>query len=170
MGVAGGNGVGDYIEGIGHSAIGTPTSISTLSCIGAFCGYKQLWLKPGRDYCEGTSDDLPNLELNIAYGYAWMDTPNGISAMSDRKLHHGWVNLVKYLAPNVAVGLEYQYGFKQIAAGDRGEAHRLMLLVGLTTTPAEERALQNRTTDENELFGIDINRGRKSGEAYRRRL
>ncbi|QDV44997.1 hypothetical protein Enr13x_48700 [Stieleria neptunia] len=134
IGVAGGNGVGDYIRGVSASAVGDTNSIDVLNGIGAFVGRHHVFM----DQCNN-----PISELNFAYGYGYMETPATLAATTDGKLHHCWANYVHFLGDRIGVGVEYQYGYRQVASGDVGENHRMLFMLAMRTGKVQKSTRVN---------------------------
>jgi hypothetical protein len=136
-GVAGGKGVGRYIVGIEDSAVADPAtnSIESLNGIGTFAGYEH-WF---RDPC-----NKPTGVLNAAYGYSFMEDPGVAFATENQKLHQAWINYTRFIGEQVAVGVEYEYGFREDASGHSGEDHRFLFVLTLRTQPtAKKTQVQN---------------------------
>jgi len=129
FGVSGGDGVGDYIQGITHSAIASSSSLNTISGVGTFIGFQGI-----RRNVVG----MKLAEVNVAYGYSWMETPGLLGPTVDQELQQGWVNYLRFFSDYVALGFEYQFGYRQIASGDSGEDHRFMAVIALKTGPAQQ--------------------------------
>lgn len=129
VGIAGGEGVGQYVHGVGTSAVFDSgfDRFSTVEGLGAYIGYQRQWVTAG------------NWEMgaNLAYGYAMLDAPAFMPALTNEELHQAWANLIVYPNKNVAIGLEYHYGDRETLAAGNGENHRFMLVVALTTGKAE---------------------------------
>jgi hypothetical protein len=128
IGVAGGDGVGDYIQGITASGVMGPSTLDTISGVGAFVGYRDI---------RRTVLGKPVSEINLAYGYSWMETPTILGA-ADKRFHQAWANYLRFFSEFMAIGFEYQYGYRLAASGDRGENHRLLMLIALKTGPTEQ--------------------------------
>lgn len=124
FGIAGGDGVGDYIRGVSVSALGSPQSIQTVSGMGAFLGRHTLFLDRMNN---------PVGEMNFAYGYSYMETPAGLANDVNGKLHHVRANYFHFLNERVGLGGEYQYGFRKVLNGDTGEDHRFFFLLAVRT-------------------------------------
>ncbi len=135
FGIAGGEGVGNYIQGVSRAAVADATSIHAISGLGIFAGRQTVWL------------DHHNKQVaafNLAYGYALMDDPAGLGGMQNEELHHGRVNYMRFLGDQVGVGVEYQFGYRQQGSGDAGEDHRMMLVVSVKSSK-QESSTQART-------------------------
>jgi len=124
VGVAGGNGVGDYIRGINNSVVGSRTAIETIYGYGAFAG-RQVVLRD--------ENNVPTSEFNFAYGYGMMENPSTFAGPTNRKYHQFWGNYFKYFGDRFGVGTEYQYGFREDSTGDVGENHAISFLLALRT-------------------------------------
>lgn len=123
LGIAGGDGVGQYIHGVGSSAVFDNGQFSTVEGLGAYIGYQRQWVTAG------------NWEFgaNIAYGYAMLNARSFMAATTNEELHEAWANLIVYPNKNVALGLEYHYGDRETLAAGNGENHRIMLVVAIAT-------------------------------------
>jgi hypothetical protein len=137
VGVAGGKGVGRYIQGIQYAAAANPTvgSIAGLSSIGAFVGRQTWWY----DECNN-----PIAVCNAAYGYSLMEDPEFAGLDPNRKLQQAWINYTRFIGDRIGIGVEYQYGFREVASGDVGEDHRLLMVVSVRSG-ATPRATQVQT-------------------------
>jgi hypothetical protein len=122
FGIVGGDGVGDYIQGISTSAVASETDIFPLRALGLFAGHQMVW----RDQFA-----IPISELNLGYGYALMEAPEVDGADLDRRLHQVFANYTWFLTDHLALGAEYQYGHRHVRSGDVGENHRFMLLLAI---------------------------------------
>ncbi|MDA1049214.1 MAG: hypothetical protein O3C40_01870 [Planctomycetota bacterium] len=129
FGVAGGDGVGDYIQGIEYSTVAGPSSLNTINGIGTYIGFQDV----KRDGFGKTIS-----EMNLAYGYSWMETPALLGPNVDQKFHQAWVNYLRFFSDYMAIGFEYQYGYRQAASGDQGENHRFLMLIALKTGPVKQ--------------------------------
>lgn len=124
FGAAGGSGLGQYIFGASQGAvINNGTSISTLSEVGAFVSYQRVWYQNTAKHSSVMS--------NVAVGYVDEETAR---ASDNRHLEQAWCNVVWNYNQNATVGLEYQYGDRVTAAGQRGQDNRFMLIVQITTS------------------------------------
>jgi hypothetical protein len=123
VGIAGGDGVGQYIHGVGSSAVFGNGQFSTVEGLGAYVGYQRQWVTAG------------NWELgaNAAYGYAMLNARSFMDSKTNEELHEAWANLIVYPNKNVALGLEYHYGDRETLAAGNGENHRIMLVVAIAT-------------------------------------
>ena len=121
MGVAGGEGVGQYIHGISKSAAFSAGNLSTLEGFGTYIGYGQRRrTKFGWE-----------IGTNLAYGYAHMETPAFLAAETNSELHHAWANLLVFPNEHVGFGFEWQHGRRETLDGRRGEdSHEAVRLVG----------------------------------------
>jgi hypothetical protein len=130
-GVTGGEGIGQYIAGLDIAAIATPTSIDLVESYSAVFGVSHDW-----DCAEWECGEIFKCRLNAAYGYAFNRVGQQQLATGNRQLHHAWVNIIKRIGDRIVTGVEYQYGYREIASGDAGEDHRLTFMVGIRTAPA----------------------------------
>lgn len=130
VGVAGGNGIGDYIRGISTSVVGSATSIETIYGYGAFAGRQVVF----KDKCS-----VPTAEFNLAYGYGLMENPTTLQDDTNRKFHQFWTNYFKYFGDRSGVGAEYQYGLRQVASGDVGENHQFSIMLAMRTGKAQKQ-------------------------------
>lgn len=130
-GIAGGDGVGRYVQGIQYSAAADPSagSIDGLAGIGAFVGRQAWWY----DECNN-----PIAVCNAAYGYSLMEDPGIVGLDANRKLHQAWINYTRFIGDRFGIGVEYQYGFREVASGDAGEDHRLMMVVSVRSAPTKQ--------------------------------
>jgi hypothetical protein len=137
-GVAGGD--GRYIVGVPRSAVADPAtnSIESLAGVGTFTGYEH-WFQ---DACNNSTG-----VLSVAYGYAFMEDPGVAFLTENQKLHQAWVNYTRFIGDRVAVGVQYEYGFRQEASAKSGEDHRFMLVLTINTTKKEDT-----TKTDNNLF------------------
>jgi hypothetical protein len=131
LGVAGGTGVGSYIQGIQYAAAADSAAgtLDGLSAVGAFVG-RQTW-----SYDETNN---PIAVCNVAYGYSLMEDPQIIGLDPNRKLHQAWINYTRFIGDRVGIGVEYQYGFRQVASGNVGEDHRFLLVVSVRSSPTRQ--------------------------------
>ncbi len=129
FGVSGGDGVGDYVQGVRYSGIAGPGALNTLQGVGTFCGFQEVT----RDWSGKTIS-----EFNAAYGYSWMETPALLSSTTDQKFQQAWVNYLRFFSDYMALGFEYQYGRREVASGDQGENHRFLMLLALRTAPPKQ--------------------------------
>jgi hypothetical protein len=162
VGAAGGRGVGDYVQGIRHSAVADAGSLEAVDGLGAFVG---------QQFVSRNRVGQSVAELNVAYGYAWMDTPALLGDSANRKLHQGWINYSRFLSDYFAVGVEYQYGYRQVPSGDEGEDHRVMLILALRSGPTKERteAEGNAMIDRRPVQEV-VRQDQRGGTAYAQRL
>jgi hypothetical protein len=130
VGVAGGEGIGQYLEGIQYSVVSSPaiSSIESIAAYGAYAG-RSMWLY---DEC-----NRQVAVINAAYGYALQENPQ-TGDDDNRKLHQAWINYTRFFGDNLGVGVEYQYGYREAVSADVGEDHRVMMVVSLRT--AETKA------------------------------
>ena len=131
LGVAGGTGVGRYVQGIQYSAAANPAagSIEGLAAVGAFVGRQTWWY----DECNN-----PIAVSNAAYGYSLMEDPEIVGLDPNRKLHQAWINYTRFIGDRFGIGVEYQYGFREVASGNVGENHRLMMVVSVRSGPTQQ--------------------------------
>jgi hypothetical protein len=164
IGFAGGKGIGQYVYGISTSAAFDSGSFSALSGIGAYTGYRQRW----------TNRRGWDIASNLAYGYANMDTPAFLPSEINSELHQGWANLLVYPNKNLAVGMEYQYGMRETLGAGRGEDHRFMLVIAVTTKGTENvtstfRDFEGKRLESISDADLEITPG-NSGTAFQQRL
>lgn len=128
LGVVGGEGVGQYMEGIQYSVVSDPAinSIESISALGAYIG-RSMWFYDERS--------KPIAAINAAYGYSLQEDTDIVGVDSNRKLHQTWINYTRFFGERLAVGVEYQYGYREVVSGDVGEDHRAMMVVSLRTSP-----------------------------------
>jgi hypothetical protein len=146
FGASGGEGVGDYVQGVQYSAVASGNTVETVAAFGAFAGLQSNSYGAGREILS---------QVNVAYGYSFMETPTDVGATANSALQQAWVNYARFINKNIAVGVEYQCGFREIASGDTGEDHRFMFILALapvakqqTTQPAGTAYLGGRQIDE----------------------
>ena len=146
MGFFGGDGIGDYITGISNSAVVADTSFQSVESYGSFLGYQNTRLNDSG----GIYD-----QFNMAYGYSWMETPLALGNNVNQKLQQAWVNYQRQLNQRLAIGLQYEYGFRQIASGDQGDNNRLSAILSFRTGPtkASTRIQRNAASVYNPPFG-----------------
>ncbi|MEO1528287.1 MAG: hypothetical protein AAFX06_22930 [Planctomycetota bacterium] len=130
LGVAGGEGVGNYINGVSTAAVfdSSTQSLTLLDGFGTYTG-----LKHHREMRNGWQ-----LDANLAYGYATMNTIAGMDDDSNEHLHQAWVNM--FVRPNeqLAIGLEWQHGRRLTRADGNGDNNRFFFGIQLTTkAPAD---------------------------------
>ena len=141
-GTAGGSGLGNYVRGISGSILGDLTSVQTLDAVGAFVGQTRVF----RNQCND-----PIAELNLVYGYSHMETPNAIAATTNGKVHHFWANYLRFIGDRVGLGMEYQYGHREVASGDVGENHRVTFLLAVRSSAVQRSTLVREMNIEDAL-------------------
>jgi hypothetical protein len=131
VGVAGGEGIGEYLEGVRYSVVSSPAinSIESIAAYGAYAG-RSMFLY---DEC-----NRQVAVINAAYGYALQENPEIGSEDPNRKLHQAWINYTRFFGDNMGVGVEYQYGYREAVTADVGEDHRVMMVISLRS--AEQKA------------------------------
>ena len=129
-GVAGGEGVGQYIRGVSVSAGGNGTTdpFEALGGVGAYAGVTH-----ESDLELGAR--MLRVESNVAYGYAHTETPGFLGSSTNVNVHQGWANIIALPTEQVGVGIEYQFASREVNDGDNGENHRFMLIVAIRAQP-----------------------------------
>jgi len=131
LGFVGGEGIGRYLFGLGSdddlSAAGPDVhgNLTAVRSVGAFAGYQHVW--------------SPDINTNIAYGYAHADTSAAMPADVTRTTQNAWANIILQLTGKLFVGLEYQYGKRLVNDGTQGENHRIQM-----TLSYQEKAVRRR--------------------------
>lgn len=123
LGVAGGQGIGTYINGVSTAAVFDNFDLSALNSVGAYAGYNQEW-SPTKGWKFAT---------NAAYGYAALESTATLAGTINEQLRQAFVNFVVFPNDNVAIGFEYQFGDRFSFDDRRGEDHRFMLVFALTS-------------------------------------
>jgi hypothetical protein len=119
FGAAGGSGVEQYIYGATQAAVITNgATISTLSEAGGFVPYQRLWYL--------SKNKSSSVISNVALGYVSEET---VSASDNRHLEQVTCNIIWNVNANASVGLEYDYGDRVQADGQRGQDNRFQLIV-----------------------------------------
>jgi hypothetical protein len=158
LGVAGGEGVGRYIQGIQYAAAANVTAgtIDSLRAAGAYIGRQTWWY----DECNN-----PIAVCNIAYGYSLMENPDLVTLDPNRKLHQAWINYTRFIGDRLGVGLEWQYGFREVGSGNVGEDHRFTLVFSVRSAPTQKSTqVQNYVADPvTGRGGLDEGLGAPSG-------
>jgi hypothetical protein len=114
FGVVGGEGVGDYIYGLRQQlAAGGPqgTQLDSLRNFGAYIGYVRRW----NDFWQ----------THTAYGYANAETTATLPVTAISEVQNVWLNLIYRPNRNLALGIEYGYGMREVRDGTLGENHRI---------------------------------------------
>jgi hypothetical protein len=127
VGVAGGEGVGQYLEGVRYSIVTDPAigSIESIAAYGAYAG-RSIWFY---DECNKAV-----AVINAAYGYSLSENPEFADPAPNRKLHQAWINYTRFFGKRLGVGIEYQYGYREVVSGDIGEDHRAMMVVSVRSS------------------------------------
>lgn len=133
LGVTGGNGLGSYLFGSG-SAAATDLSgqLRAISSVGAYAGIQRLWQTRQVD-----DKVAPGLWSNAGYSYLQTETLTGMAGDTNRRLQQAWINTVWQINGNVALGLEYIYGERQVRDGREADNHRVQFVFRLTTAPGQ---------------------------------
>lgn len=114
LGVAGGRGIGAYLAGLGanFSAAGPDASgIRTLGAIGAFATCKHYWSE--------------RFHSNVFYGYSTVGSTPLMPATAAKNIHNGGVNLIWSPRPGFGLGIEYNYGLREVLSGAIADNHRI---------------------------------------------
>ncbi|MCA9009455.1 MAG: porin [Planctomycetaceae bacterium] len=114
MGVAGGRGIGAYLAGLGanFSAAGPDVGgFRTLDAIGAFATCKHHWSE--------------EFHSNLFYGYSTVDSTPLMPATAAKNIHNAGVNLIWSPRPGFGVGIEYNYGLREVRDGANADNHRI---------------------------------------------
>ncbi len=160
-GVVGGRGIGGYIFGDITAAKLTDTSISTLSNLGAFAAYHRTWWRPDADH---------QLSSNFAYGFARGETRGFSDDSTNHKLHLASCNLIWNTNNSSAFGLEYLYGFREVANGKTGDDHRIMLVVNIGTSTSQDQPGRFEKMRDPSADAVPTDVAPSSGQRYLRRL
>lgn len=116
MGVAGGRGIGAYLAGLGlnFSAAGPDANgFRTLDAIGAFATCKHYWSE--------------RYHSNVFYGFSTVGSTPLMPATAAKNIHNGGVNLIWSPRPGFGVGIEYNYGFREVRNGETADNHRIQM-------------------------------------------
>ena len=163
LGIAGGEGIGQYMHGLGLAAAFDGTNLNALKSFGSYVGYQYYW-EGDRGWTWGT---------NIAYGYSFLDTPGFVAADTNNILNQAWVNFLVRPNKHMAFGFEYQYGSRETRAAGRGENNQFMLVVDLTTVPTTQatdtymNSFGGRSGATSDSLGIPVG---EAGAAFRQSL
>jgi hypothetical protein len=131
-GVAAGQGLGHYLYGGSSAAIIlADDDIRALGQVGAYVGLEHVWY---------ANDDGSRLLSTAAYGYLASET---VVEDESRRVQHAWANLLWDRARFYAVGLEYQYGWRETVARSTGNDHRLGLVVQINLGANAAKATQS---------------------------
>lgn len=166
MGVAGGDGIGNQINGIGLSGILANSSLVKLEGLGAYIGYGQK-LVDARGW---------RYAANCAMGYATLETPGYLQAAlpdtTNSELHQAWANFMVVPYKQMALGVEWQYGRREVRSGQYGEDNQFMFVLVLTTKSPKSAANSVERYDGTAESMLDAEelRGTASGQAYRQAL
>ena len=131
-GVAAGSGLGHYLYGGSSAAIIlADDDIRAVGQMGAYVGLEHVWY---------ANEDGSRLLSTAAYGYLASET---VVEDESRRVQHAWCNLLWDRAKYYAVGLEYQYGWRETVARSTGNDHRLGLVVQINLGPDAAKATQS---------------------------
>ncbi len=114
MGVAGGRGIGSYLTGLaGDLSAAAPEvdGFRTLEAIGAFGAFHHRWTK--------------RWQSNLYYGYSDVESTPFMPLTAGDAVHNGGINLIWSPRPGFGIGLEYDYGERQVRDGTSGDNHRV---------------------------------------------
>ncbi len=143
-GVAGGSGLGNYLNGATIAALIQDSRIRTNAALGAYVGCKYL----------KTSQDGWQISSDIAYGYLSQEVEPAMAATENTHLHHFWANLFLKPNENVAVGCEWQYGRRLTNGAGNGENSRFFVGIHLTTSPGKSIVRNLVQTTEKIVDGV----------------
>ncbi|MCA9170593.1 MAG: hypothetical protein KDB23_23100 [Planctomycetales bacterium] len=127
-GIAGGDGVGHYVQGVSDSAVFNGTQLRLVQGVGAYAGMKRQW----------KTASFKDIGMNLAYGYASVDREFGLDGGTNRVLQQAWANTLYYPSQNLAIGVEYQFGRRDTIDNRVGENHRVLFMLALTTSPSNK--------------------------------
>lgn len=131
-GIAAGRGLGHYLYGGSSAAIIlADDDIRAVGQMGAYVGLEHVWY---------ANDDGSRLLSTAAYGYLASET---VVEDESRRVQHAWGNLLWDRAKYYAVGLEYQYGWRETVARSTGNDHRLGLVVQINLGPNAAKSTQS---------------------------
>ncbi|QEG01724.1 hypothetical protein Mal15_58030 [Stieleria maiorica] len=134
-GAVGGEGIGGYIfGGVDAAVVTSPEQINALTNYGGYVAFQQVLSR---------SDELSNLTTNIAYGFVDSDA---VMANQNAVLQQAWWNLLWNATDSVALGIEYQYGYRKIQDGNSGDNHRFSFIAQFTTPSARSTAAVLKST------------------------
>jgi hypothetical protein len=136
VGVVGGQGIGDYLNGLATAAVQDADGFRALTEIGAYTGLAHLWLTDEKSH--------PKLWSNAAYGYLFTDTAATTDSPTER-MQQAWANVIWQVNMNWALGLEYHFGMREVADGREGENHRIQFVMKFGTAGSDERAYSDST-------------------------
>jgi hypothetical protein len=66
-----------------------------------------------------------------------METPDLLGPTTDQRFQQAWVNYLRFFSDYMALGVEYHYGYRQVASGDQGENHRFLAVIALRSGPTK---------------------------------
>jgi len=113
-GVAGGQGVGGYLAGLGGdlSAAGPDTDgFHTLGTIGVYLALQHFWTEHFRS--------------TAYYGYSHVASTPLMPLTAGKDIHNGGINLMWSPRAGFGVGIEYAYGLREVRDGTSGDNHRI---------------------------------------------
>ncbi len=114
MGVVGGRGVGSYLGGLAGSLSAAGPDVAgfrTLGAIGAYAAYQRRLTE--------------RVQTNLFYGYSNVESTPLMPVTSADTIHNGGINLIWSPRPGFGIGLEYDYGLREVANGIMGDNHRI---------------------------------------------
>lgn len=122
--VATGDGLGQYINGLPTSAAfdAGAGDLRSIQGYGGFIGFSRRWL---------TQEDKM-FDFNLAYGYAFSETPNFLGAAASTRLQQGFANLLYYPTDQLAFGLEFQHGIRETQGNGAGINNRFFFVIAVT--------------------------------------
>jgi hypothetical protein len=122
LGIVGGEGVGGYIfNGTPAAAMPNANDLLVLRSFGTYAGYQHYWY---------VLDKHRNLSSNILGGFVQGDSA---TALGHETLIQGASNLLWNISENVGLGVEYQYGHREIGTGATGDNHRILMALNVST-------------------------------------
>lgn len=165
MGVSGGDGIGNHINGVALSGVFAGGQLVKLEGLGTYLGYGHA-VTDARGW---------KYAANCVYGYATLETPQYLldpAKPVNADLHQAWVNFMVSPSPQIAAGIEWQYGRREIQTGIWGEDNQFMFVLALTTKPGKTTAPYTTRADGSVESALNANElgVRSSGQAYRQAL